>query len=412
MQSAAKGDSRNGTVPVHVYGAEGLAAFLAHMLTTSDTYVIVPVLAFEFVPGPVDEEEMEPVCLNERANLYRVRLPPSNAPPPSIPSPPLTHTEFGCHAVTLVAPLLGLRAMDRSSDDNGDACDNVGDHGRVRGVGLRMGPTVWNPHSVVSDEHALTCEQLCFAACFGGCEPVRTIAPRMRPPSSGSCIGCQVRLCCRAARMRWGAVHALPPAILRCRQHCPRRHSRRLPQPQVARVSNGGGTRPSGPYLPQSPPARVPASDQGRCRVALNDTRGSAVACARRCACRRMCTTRMASRKSRWATRGGCPGRSGRATGDPGACARASTTRGNMFARRRCLSPATLRRHRSPCMSCAGRSCVTWSTRCAPTATSLPRGPRHRHSIMSSAAGIRGPGTVLPEGGAFMDVDTEFCTTF
>eukprot|EP00892_Ulva_mutabilis_P001210 jgi/Ulvmu1/1108/UM106_0025.1 len=73
--SAAKGDSRSDTTPVHVYGPEGLAAFLALMLATSDTFVIVPVLVFEFVPGPVPPEDAEPECLNERAKLYRVRVP-------------------------------------------------------------------------------------------------------------------------------------------------------------------------------------------------------------------------------------------------------------------------------------------------------------------------------------------------
>lgn len=75
VQSQAKGDSRNATTPVHIYGPEGLAAFIAHMLAISDTFVIVPVLVFEFVPGPVDPQDAEPVLLNERAKVYQVRSP-------------------------------------------------------------------------------------------------------------------------------------------------------------------------------------------------------------------------------------------------------------------------------------------------------------------------------------------------
>lgn len=73
VQSSAKGDSRTETTPMHVYGPEGLAAFLALMLATSDTFVIVPVIVFEFVPGPVPPGSTEPECLNERAKLFRVR---------------------------------------------------------------------------------------------------------------------------------------------------------------------------------------------------------------------------------------------------------------------------------------------------------------------------------------------------
>jgi hypothetical protein len=70
-----KGESETQvSVPVHVYGPEGVADFLDVILATSDTCLYVPVIVFEFVPGPVEDGFAELECLNERSRLYRVRL--------------------------------------------------------------------------------------------------------------------------------------------------------------------------------------------------------------------------------------------------------------------------------------------------------------------------------------------------
>ena len=75
MQSMVKGESKTQVnVPVHVYGPEGVADFLNVVLATSDTCLVVPVVVFEFIPGPVEDGFAEMECLNPRARLYRVRL--------------------------------------------------------------------------------------------------------------------------------------------------------------------------------------------------------------------------------------------------------------------------------------------------------------------------------------------------
>lgn len=74
VQSAVKGESQTqGSVPVHVYGPEGVADFLDVVLATSDTCLFVPVIVFEFVPGPVEDGFATMECLNSRSRLHRVR---------------------------------------------------------------------------------------------------------------------------------------------------------------------------------------------------------------------------------------------------------------------------------------------------------------------------------------------------
>ena len=75
VQSMVKGESETQvSVPVHVYGPEGVADFLDVVLATSDTCLFVPVIVFEFVPGPVDDGFSEMECLNPRSRLYRVSI--------------------------------------------------------------------------------------------------------------------------------------------------------------------------------------------------------------------------------------------------------------------------------------------------------------------------------------------------
>ena len=75
MQSQVKGESEShAVVPVHVYGPEGVGDFLDVVLATSDTCLYVPVVVFEFVPGPVEDGFSEMECLNQRSKLFRVRF--------------------------------------------------------------------------------------------------------------------------------------------------------------------------------------------------------------------------------------------------------------------------------------------------------------------------------------------------
>lgn len=75
VQSAAKGESdRNNKTPVHIYGPPGLAQFIATLLHASDTFIMVPVVVFELVAGPVPDEERTPKCINKRAKLHVVWL--------------------------------------------------------------------------------------------------------------------------------------------------------------------------------------------------------------------------------------------------------------------------------------------------------------------------------------------------
>lgn len=74
--SAAKGESpQNADVPVHVYGPPGLAKFLATMMLQSDTFMATPVLVFEYIPGPVHDDDREPESIGYRSKLFRVRVP-------------------------------------------------------------------------------------------------------------------------------------------------------------------------------------------------------------------------------------------------------------------------------------------------------------------------------------------------
>ena len=57
---------------MHIYGPQGLAQFVETALMASDTYVGVPVIIYEFVPGPVSEEELTPRCLNDRTRVHLV----------------------------------------------------------------------------------------------------------------------------------------------------------------------------------------------------------------------------------------------------------------------------------------------------------------------------------------------------
>lgn len=99
MQSQVKGESETQvSVPVHVYGPEGVADFLDVVLATSDTCLYVPVIVFEFVPGPVEDVFSEMECLNARSRLYRVCFPESYRSCLPIASLPIaSHNELSCH---------------------------------------------------------------------------------------------------------------------------------------------------------------------------------------------------------------------------------------------------------------------------------------------------------------------------
>jgi hypothetical protein len=88
VQSQVKGESEaQVSVPVHVYGPEGVADFLDVVLATSDTCLYVPVVVFEFVPGPVEDGYADMECLNARSRLYRVcSLRPLATPPSALPA--------------------------------------------------------------------------------------------------------------------------------------------------------------------------------------------------------------------------------------------------------------------------------------------------------------------------------------
>jgi hypothetical protein len=43
------------------------------MLMVSGTFIGVPVVVYEFICGPVSVAEVEPVCLNTRSRVHRVR---------------------------------------------------------------------------------------------------------------------------------------------------------------------------------------------------------------------------------------------------------------------------------------------------------------------------------------------------
>ncbi|KAL6777422.1 hypothetical protein ACKKBF_B21435 [Auxenochlorella protothecoides x Auxenochlorella symbiontica] len=60
--------------PVHVYGPPGTLEFLDTMLAVSRTYLQMPVLVHELVPGPIARPE--PTLVNARARLYGVSVPP------------------------------------------------------------------------------------------------------------------------------------------------------------------------------------------------------------------------------------------------------------------------------------------------------------------------------------------------
>lgn len=74
VQSQAKGDADvHKTTPVHVYGPEGLCDFINSALMISDTFIGMPIVVFELVPGAVPAAETEISCVNTRSKLYQVR---------------------------------------------------------------------------------------------------------------------------------------------------------------------------------------------------------------------------------------------------------------------------------------------------------------------------------------------------
>lgn len=69
-------------IPLHVYGPPGLADYINTMLTVSRTYLEMPVIIHEMIPGPVPAEQLnEPVQINPRSRLYVMRVPPDQLNP-------------------------------------------------------------------------------------------------------------------------------------------------------------------------------------------------------------------------------------------------------------------------------------------------------------------------------------------
>lgn len=51
------------------------------MLAISDTYLLCPVLVHEMVPRAVPTDEREPECINQRARIFRLAVPPDQLNP-------------------------------------------------------------------------------------------------------------------------------------------------------------------------------------------------------------------------------------------------------------------------------------------------------------------------------------------
>ncbi|KAK9862524.1 hypothetical protein WJX84_006099 [Apatococcus fuscideae] len=63
-------------VPVHIYGPAGVVEFLRGMLLLSDTFLGMPVIVHELVDCSLSEEERQPQCVNQRARLWHMAVPP------------------------------------------------------------------------------------------------------------------------------------------------------------------------------------------------------------------------------------------------------------------------------------------------------------------------------------------------
>lgn len=51
------------------------------MLAISDTYLLCPVLVHEMVARAVVDAERDPECINQRARIFRVAVPPDQLNP-------------------------------------------------------------------------------------------------------------------------------------------------------------------------------------------------------------------------------------------------------------------------------------------------------------------------------------------